>query len=120
MHGHCGLSHDCDEGGGMILLLILAGILLSTAPSPAGRIVSHPPRSRTKTPRDGPWNLLAIAADIDLFAACLRAGQPIAAAVAAVSATHDTKDTAGGNTALSEAWSTVSALTSLGVEPERA
>ncbi|WP_257159602.1 type II secretion system F family protein [Corynebacterium cystitidis] len=111
----------------MTLTLLLVGLLLLTAPNPAGRLAAAAggtgggsPRTRGKTPRDGPWDLLAIAADIDLFAACLTAGQPVATAVAAVSATHQPHSSSSAPTALGEAWSTVSALTSLGVEPERA
>lgn len=107
----------------MTFALIVAGLLVLTAPRPAGRLAGiaqgsearRSQRSQGATPRDGPWDLLAIAADVDLSAACLRAGQPVTTAVAAVSATHTS-----ASDALGDAWSTAAALSSLGVEPERA
>lgn len=99
-------------------LVLLALVLLLPEPRAADRLRVRGP----KTPRDGPRagpragadpDRLALAADIDLYAACLRAGlTPAAAAVALVEA--------GSDPVTGEAWRAVSALLAIGVPAERA
>lgn len=100
-----------------------------------------------KAPRDGPsnsrawgkqqvrWDKHRIASDIELFAACFRAGLPAAAAAAAVAESHQHSDQNEennqgenvGNTGesgqpaqLGQLWRRVVAYSELGIEPERA
>lgn len=97
-----------------VTLLLLAAAVLLPPPRPLAR-TGHP---GPKTPRDGPRgradpDLLALAADIDLYAACLRAGlSPGTAAAALVEA--------GADPATRPAWRTVAALLAIGVPAERA
>lgn len=95
-------------------LLILAAVLLLPPPQLILRLRDLGP----KTPRDGPRrrgdpDLLAVAADIDLYAACLQAGlTPAAAAAALVDA--------GADTGSRGAWRTIAALLAIGVPARRA
>lgn len=95
-------------------LILLALVLLIPIPRVVERLRPRGP----KTPRDGPRrraepDRLALAADVDLYAACLRAGlTPAASAAALVQAGHDP--------ATREAWHDVSALLAIGVPAERA
>lgn len=97
-----------------LTLLLLAAATLLPPPRPVTR-TGHP---GPKTPRDGPRaradaDRLALAADIDLYAACLRAGlSPATAAAALVEA--------GADPATRPAWRSVSALLAIGVPAERA
>ncbi len=109
-----------------IPLLLLAGALLVPAPGLLTRLAlespEYPARTGPKNPRDGPARFraranridrLAIAADIDLFAACARAGLSTSAAAHAVAE-------AGADPALAERWRSVAALLAIGVPAERA
>lgn len=95
-------------------LVLLALVLLLPVPRAAGRLDLRSP----KTPRDGPAtrsgpDRLSLAADIDLYAACLRAGlTPAAATTALAEAGHDP--------ATRGAWRSVSALLAIGVPAGRA
>lgn len=100
-------------------VLLLAMALAVPGPHPGSRTTGL----TSKAPRDGPLrgrgggvDKLRAAADLDLFAACFRAGLPAAGAAAAVADTYggDGRGDAG------EIWRTVAALTALGAEPERA
>lgn len=97
-----------------VTLILLAAALLLPPPRPGAR-AGHP---GPKTPRDGPRgrpdpDRLALAADIDLYAACLRAGlSPGTAAAALVDA--------GADPATRPTWRTVAALLVIGVPAERA
>lgn len=97
----------------MTLVLLALALLI-----PAPRVVERVHPRGPKTPRDGPRgradpDRLVLAADIDLYAACLRAGlTPAAATTALVEAGHDP--------ATREAWRGVSALLAIGVPAERA
>lgn len=97
-----------------LVLLLLAAALLPAPPRPVTRSGHLGP----KTPRDGPPgertpDRLALAADIDLYAACLRAGlTPGTAAAALVDA--------GADPATRPAWRSVAALLAIGVPAERA
>ena len=112
---------------------LTAAALLLPAAQPGERV------STTKIPRDGPAGGVPnratpgrflprsvrpgrggierhrMAGDIDLFAACFRAGLPAAAAAAAVAESYG--DDPGP---AAETWRTVAALSALGAEPERA
>ncbi|MDO5668500.1 MAG: type II secretion system F family protein [Corynebacterium sp.] len=99
-------------------LIFLALILLIPPPQPLSRLPARGP----KTPRDGPaprWRRqappdhLAIAADLDLYAACLHAGlSPAAASAALVDV--------GTEPTTHHAWRTVAALLAIGVPAQRA
>lgn len=91
---------------------IAGALALGTAP-PARRIgVSETPRA--KNPRDGPVDSHRVASDIELFAACYRAGLPTITAAEAVADTYSPDDWMG------QRWSRVVAYLSLGIEPETA
>ena len=94
---------------GLIPALLIAGALVVAPAGPAGRVTETTP----KAPRDGPFaaDPERCASDIELFAACVSAGLPPAAAASAVADTHG--ETRGP-------WHTVASLTALGVEPQRA
>ncbi|WIM67945.1 type II secretion system F family protein [Corynebacterium breve] len=108
----------------MISTVSLACLAAAVALGPArphhriGR--AEKPRSRTKNPRDGPLDSLRIAADIDLFAACLRAGVSHDSAAAAVASTYDGGGQGDTDSHIGQRWSSVVALNAVGVEPERA
>ncbi|MFC6147201.1 type II secretion system F family protein [Corynebacterium nasicanis] len=97
----------------MILLLVAAVLLI-----PPPRLLLRLRDLGPKTPRDGPRrhrdpDPLAVAADLDLYAACLLAGlTPAAAAAALVEA--------GADTTTREEWRTIAALLALGVPAQRA
>lgn len=111
------------------IVLFAAGLVLPAArPWRRIRLRSESQRGRTRRrgtwwPRDGPRRkarrrrrdpglLLTCAADIDLYAACTRAGLSSAAAAATVAAS--------ARPATAEHWATVSALLELGLNPEKA
>lgn len=78
-----------------------------------------------KHSRDGPLanpDRHRIASDIELFAACFRAGLPAATAAAAVSASYgdDVAEPAAEADPVGDRWRRVVAYTSLGMEPEQA
>lgn len=81
----------------------------SSAHDPSGAALNSP-----KAPRDGPPDRHRIASDIELFAACFRAGLPVSAAAEAVANSYGLE---GG---LADKWRRVVAYHQLGVEPERA
>ncbi|WJY67140.1 type II secretion system F family protein [Corynebacterium auris] len=101
----------------VVAAFLAAGALALAPPRPGARVV---PSAR---PRDGPGRASppvlvthhGMAADLDLFAACLRAGLPPSAAAGAV-AEAAAQRPAGA----AEAWRTVAALSALGAEAERA
>lgn len=122
-------------------LLFLAGAAVLASPSPVARtapetgedVAGGPkrPRDGPERPRSGTGRLhrvisrflpaagaarrvdnLTVAADIGLFAACVRAGLSTGAAASAVAAA------AGPET--EDLWSEVAALLTVGVEPDRA
>lgn len=123
----------------------LAGALALPGVGPAGRIGEF--TRDPKAPRDGPgntsrwgkqqkrWDKHRIASDIELFAACFRAGLPAAAAAAAVAESYqqggqDEARNEGENVGdtgesgqlaqLGQLWRRVVAYSELGIEPERA
>lgn len=87
------------------LALMVPGVRVAARVEPAAQTAPTP-----KNPRDGP-DPLAVAADIELFAACLRAGLSTHHAAQAVGRTSRTH----GHT-----WSHVAALLAVGVAPEQA
>lgn len=91
----------------------LVAAALAVLPAAPQRRVRAQPVTPSITPRDGPaWtDPQRCASDIALFAECFRAGLPLAAAAGAVADTHG---------AARSPWRTVTALSALGVEPERA
>ncbi|WP_115685430.1 type II secretion system F family protein [Corynebacterium senegalense] len=103
----------------VIPALLLAGALAVPAPGAFARVLSE------KTPRDGPALRLRpagvdrhrAAADIELFAACFRAGLPAASAAAAVAESYGADP---GPDSPADPWRTVAALSALGVETQRA
>ena len=120
---------------GTILLSMAAVVSLAAAagvavPAPRGRLGMDMPATRRgflgllqrrfnpKTPRDGPGTRHRIASDIELFAACYRAGLPAATAADAVVASYD--GTPLGDNTTADRWRRVVAYLSLGVEPDRA
>lgn len=98
---------------GLIPAVLIAAALLVAPAGPAGRVETG---ATPKAPRDGPAaaDPERCASDIELFAACVSAGLPAAAAAAAVAETHP------GDTRARSPWHTVASLTALGVEPQRA
>lgn len=94
----------------MLSAACLAAALAVHGTRPAGRLRRSPEQATITSahPRDGPW---AAATDIRLFAACCRAGLPVALAAATVADTH---------AAAESPWHTVAALSALGVDAERA
>ncbi|MEX3504080.1 type II secretion system F family protein [Corynebacterium sp. LK2510] len=97
-------------------LVMLAAACAVPAAGAAGRV------AETKEPRAGPGrrtghrpDRLRTAGDIELLAACLRAGLPAAHAASAVAESYAEEE---GTTA--EVWRTVAALSALGAEPQRA
>ncbi|RNE49008.1 type II secretion system F family protein [Corynebacterium alimapuense] len=98
----------------MSLLLIALALLI-----PAGRVAQRLNIRGPKTPRDGPrphaprLDRLAVAADIDLFAACIRAGLADAEATVALASV-------GTDEATRKHWDTVAALLRIGVPADRA
>ena len=104
-------------------LLLGAALVLPPAARPHSRIATHAAESDSapKTPRDGPPDKHRIASDIELFAACFRAGLPVSAAAQAVADSYGTEH-AGGEPLppLARKWRRVVAYHDLGVEPERA
>lgn len=104
----------------MILVPALAATaaLLSAPPHISGRIAPKHERTRpTKNPRDGPTDSLRVAADIQLFAATLRAGRAVATAVDVVANSHTATDSP---TFLASAWRTAASLYALGASPDTA
>ncbi|AGF71356.1 type II secretion system F family protein [Corynebacterium halotolerans] len=113
------------------LLIPGPGLLTRLLPDAAGTGAPADPRTGPKNPRDGPpgcrrwrWpgtrasrphrvDRLAVAADIDLFAACARAGLSTSAAAHAVAA-------AGTEPTAAERWRSVAALLAIGVPAGRA
>lgn len=93
-------------------LLFLAAALSVPAATPARRLAVE--KADPKTPRDGPAlpDRLSVAADIDLFAACVSAGLSVAAAAEAVARVAEDSTR--------EVWTSVAALLSVGVSAERA
>ncbi len=99
----------------MILsLLLLAAALILPSPDVRARlpVAGHTPKNPRDGPRGGRVDRLAMAADIDLFAACTTAGLATATAAGAV-ATTGGESTAG-------LWRSVAALSAIGVPAERA
>lgn len=93
-------------------LLLLAAALLIATPRPTGRLDRHGPR----IPRAGPTpdvDPLSLAADIDLFATCIRAGLSTAAAATAVAGVAADRATV-------HRWRHVAALLAIGVPADRA
>lgn len=91
--------------------------------APSTRLATGSMGRGPKVPRDGPFFARApsydryrVAADIELFAACFSAGLPVSTAAAAVADSYGP----GADARLARQWRTVSALSSLGVEPEKA
>lgn len=76
----------------MIWMLILAVAVALPYPAPFARLGTND--DEPKAPRDGPVDDILVAADLDLFAMALRAGQPFGAAAGAVSvvASNETRD----------------------------
>lgn len=102
-----------------LTLVLLAGAVAVSAfgrrSRLAGRVGPWVGEGAQKTPRDGPRlkaEPLDIAADVELFAACLRAGVGVTRAVGAVA------DAAGPGSR--ETWLLVGSLLAVGVSPERA
>lgn len=100
----------------------LAAALALPGTPPHGRLTPEPAtrESTSKTPRDGPPDRHRIASDIELFAACFRAGLPISAAAGAVADSYGTSTGNGELPPLALKWRRVVAFHELGVEPERA
>ncbi|OIR40909.1 MULTISPECIES: type II secretion system F family protein [Corynebacterium] len=94
-----------------VTALCVAGAMAVAGHSPRGRVGRDVTRA-PKTPRDGPSPSPGRSAtDIRLFAACCRAGLPVAAAAGAVADTHGEDPSP---------WHTVAALSALGADPARA
>ncbi|WP_342320200.1 type II secretion system F family protein [Corynebacterium mayonis] len=94
----------------MLALVLLAAAAVLVPPLPAQRI------STTKVPRDGPAKAKRagvdrhrMASDIELFAACFRAGLGVDSAVAAVAESYGDTDNEAA-----EVWRTVASLSALG------
>lgn len=112
-----GLSGAVGEWASAPVLVLLAAALLCCPQSRwhVYRVVEPPPRRRSE-----PWWLgvdrgddpFAVAAGLDLFAVCLRAGLPVASAARVVA------DTAPAS--LSEPLAATADLLELGADPERA
>lgn len=103
--------------------VFLAAALAIPAAPPHGRLTpqASDPESAPKTPRDGPPDRHRIASDIELFAACFRAGLPVSAAAEAVADSYSTVNERGKTLPpLAHKWRRVVAYHDLGVEPERA
>ncbi|GAB3077777.1 type II secretion system F family protein [Corynebacterium aquatimens] len=103
-------------------VLIIASVLLILAPvSPALRLVTargHTRMLKTKTPRDGPVDRHRIASDIELFAACYRAGLPTLTAAEAVAETYAAADAStSGET---QPWIRLVSYLRLGIDSETA
>ncbi|MHA2787886.1 type II secretion system F family protein [Corynebacterium sp. S7] len=101
----------------LAFLLILGVALCVPVPLPAGRVDPNiATRQTKKKPRDGPVDYFRIAADIELFSACLRAGRSISAAVDIVAATYAGVQESSEPTIrmLAHAWCTASSLSALG------
>jgi len=102
------------------------GVALALPPAarPHSRLTPHTTEAThtPKAPRDGPPDRHRIASDIELFAACFRAGLPVSAAAGAVADSYGTAEHVGGGTPspLADKWRRVVAYHDLGVEPERA
>ncbi|WJZ01483.1 type II secretion system F family protein [Corynebacterium freiburgense] len=88
-------------------LVCLAGAIVLHPPKPTTRIIDPIQRSRRRAPPTG--ITLETAADVDLFAACIRAGLSSAHAASAVARITDT-----------ETWHTIASLLAIGVPAERA
>lgn len=103
-------------------LFLGAALALPVAP-PRTRLTPEPATREftSKTPRDGPPDRHRIASDIELFAACFRAGLPVSAAAGAVADSY-ALSTGEGEVLppLAQKWRRVVAFHELGVEPERA
>lgn len=102
-------------------VFLAAALALPAAPPTARlKLGSEAPRTGPKAPRDGPAGALdknRIASDIELFAACFRAGLPATSAAAAVA---DSYGDTSGTDPLADKWRRVVAYGALGSEPERA
>ena len=90
-----------------MMLLALACLVLATTVgvAPSMRIE----RKASIRVRDGPTDILAIAADIELFAACIHSGLSTAHAATAVASVSE-----------NEQWRSVQALLAIGVGAGRA
>ncbi|MCT1451636.1 type II secretion system F family protein [Corynebacterium sp. p3-SID1145] len=103
---------------------VLLGAALALPPAPVAGRFTPPAGGRgaagSKTPRDGPPDRHRIASDIELFAACFRAGLPVAVAAEAVADSYGAPGAPGEDAAspLAEKWRRVVAFHHLGVEPE--
>ncbi|PRQ12168.1 hypothetical protein C1Y63_02325 [Corynebacterium sp. 13CS0277] len=90
-------------------LLLLAGALLATLPPPSGRLQPAPARARrTRRWAGGEASAHDIAADIELFAACMGSGLTAAAAADIVASTATAP----------RAWRTTASLLALGAAPD--
>lgn len=100
----------------------LAAALALPGAQPHHRLTPEPAtrEARSKTPRDGPPDRHRIASDIELFAACFRAGLPVSAAAGAVADSYGMSAGSGELSPLALKWRRVVAFYELGVEPERA
>lgn len=120
---------------GTVVLSLAAAVMFGAGasvapPPPRGRLDRGDPVPRgaftlllrrgpnPKIPRDGPGVRHRIASDIELFAACYRAGLPAATAAEAVAASYGGVQPGQGTTA--DMWRRVVSYLSLGVEPDRA
>lgn len=101
--------------------LAVALVLPSAAPQNRLTRESEARESTSKTPRDGPPDRHRIASDIELFAACFRAGLPVSVAAEAVADSYSVGARNGElPPPLAQKWRRVVAFHELGVEPERA
>lgn len=116
-----------------VTVFLAAALALPAAPPTARlKLGREAPRTGPKAPRDGPAGALGlpgalgaldkldknrIASDIELFAACFRAGLPATSAAAAVA---DSYGDTSGTDPLADKWRRVVAYGALGSEPERA
>lgn len=107
----------------MVTLLALAIELFIPAPQASRRVIAETNvRGSAKTPRDGPLDYFRVAADIELFAACLRAGRSTSGAVEILASSyapgnHQTSYTAER---LARAWQSAASLNALGATPATA
>ncbi|MDU0478597.1 type II secretion system F family protein [Staphylococcus chromogenes] len=95
----------------MIALFFLAGGLLAWPASRSGHRLAEAATAPVR-PRDGPVTALAIAADIDLFAACIESGLSTAQAAACVAKLADQAN--------EPAWQSIAALLAIGVDARAA
>lgn len=107
--------------------VFLGAALALPATPPHERLTQAPSSSAfaSKAPRAGPPDRHRIASDIELFAACFRAGLPVSVAAEAVADSYESNRSheAGHGVEslpLAQKWRRVVAFYDLGVEPERA